>query len=379
MGTKLFYLSVLVFLSLPAPALAQEVDDTYVTGRVIAVLSETASEDLGISRTVQSLSVQSSDAIDPMIIENAVIAGQTNQRLLAAGDRIVLERLRKADGSVHYLVRDAYRLPALLWLSVGFLTLTVIFGRLIGATSMLGLGLSIAILLGFVMPLIAAGYDPLLVSLVGAVGIACTSLLLAHGLRRRTFVALLSTLLTLGISALLAIVAVWLSRLSGLGSEETVYLLSGKMAGIDLHGLLLGGIIIGCLGVLDDITTAQAAAVDEISRANPSLSRASVLRAGMSVGREHIASLTNTIALAYAGASFPLLLLLQAESRYPLWSTINSEFFAEEIVRTLVGSATLVLAVPISTWLAVRFLHGRHRQGERTDEIFHHHHHGHAL
>ncbi|MBP9751065.1 MAG: YibE/F family protein, partial [Candidatus Peribacteraceae bacterium] len=241
-------------------------------------------------------------------------------------------------------------------------------------TSTLGLALSIAVLAGGVTPLIAAGHDPLLVSLGGAVIIACTSLLLAHGFRRRTYIALLSTLLTLGASTLLALLAVWLSALSGLGSEETVFLQTGTLAGVDLRGLLLGGIIIGCLGVLDDITTAQTAAVDEISRANPSLGERELMRAGMSVGREHIASLTNTIALAYAGASFPLLLLLSAESRYPLWSTLNSEFFAEEIVRTLVGSATLVLAVPLSTWLAVRFLRGR----PHDHRDLHHHSHSHA-
>ncbi len=371
---KIFFLLAVLF---PVASAAQPVDDTYVTGTVVQIVRQYEDQPLGFSRTVQDVMIELSEG-KTISLEHAVVAGQAGLGLVEEGQRIVLERLQKADGSVEYFIRDAYRLPALLWLAAGFLILSVLFGRVIGATSVLGLAVSIVILVAVVMPLIVRGHDPLLVSFGGAVGIACSSLLLAHGFRRRTYIALASTLLSLGLSTVLALFAVWLSHLSGLGSEETVFLQAGKLAGVNLQGLLLGGIIIGCLGVLDDITTAQTAAVDEICRANPSLTKSAVLRAGMSVGREHIASLTNTIALAYVGASFPLLLLLQAESQFPLWSTLNLEFFAEEIVRTLVGSTTLVLAVPLSTWLAVRFLHGRHRAGD--DEAFHHHHHhGHAL
>lgn len=377
MTRKLLAIAALV-VSLPLAAAAQPAaEDTYLTGRVVEVLSQERRDDLGIARTVQRLRLDISDGTQ-RVIENAVVDGEPGRRLPSVGETVTLERLVKADGSTEYLVRDAYRLPALIWLCLGFLALTVLFGRMTGLTSTLGLALSIAVLAGGVMPLIVAGHDPLLVSLGGAVIIACTSLLLAHGLRLRTYVALLSTLLTLGAATMLALLAVWVSELSGLGSEETVFLQTGSLAGVDLRGLLLGGIIIGCMGVLDDITTAQTAAVDEISRANPSLSDGELMRAGMSVGREHIASLTNTIALAYAGASFPLLLLLSAESRFPLWSTLNSEFFAEEIVRTLVGSTTLVLAVPLSTWLAVRFLHRRPRLAREAGGHSHHHH-GHAL
>ncbi len=377
MRNKLLSIAIALLL-LPALAGAQPMpEDTYLTATVLEVLSQERRDDLGITRTVQRIRLEVSDGT-VHVLDSAVIDGEPGQRLVSRGETVTVERLLKEDGTTVYLIRDVYRLPALLWLCLGFLALTVAFGRWTGFSSALGLALSIAVLAGGVMPLIASGRDPLLVSLAGAVVIACTSLLLAHGFRRRTYVALLSTLLTLGLSAAFAVFAVWAAGLSGLGSEETVFLQSGTMAGIDLHGLLLGGIIIGCLGVLDDITTAQTAAVDEISRANPSLSDGALMRAGMSVGREHIASLTNTIALAYAGASFPLLLLLSAESRYPLWSTLNSEFFAEEIVRTLVGSTTLVLAVPLSTWLAVRFLHGRMRH-ERDDHSSHSHAHGHAL
>jgi uncharacterized membrane protein len=127
---------------------------------------------------------------------------------------------------------------------------------------------------------------------------------------------------------------------------------------VNLRGLLLGGIVIGALGVLDDITTTQTAAINEIKRANPRMTRAQLYRSGLSIGREHIASLVNTLALAYAGASLPLLLLFWSDANAPWWVILNSESLVEEIVRTLVGSMTLTLAVPISTWFACKLLKG---------------------
>ena len=201
----------------------------------------------------------------------------------------------------------------------------------------------------------------MLVSLIGSVGIACTSLYLAHGLNRRTTIALMSTMITLVLSTLLAVAFVHLAKLFGMGAEESVFLQVGTLQQVNLRGLLLGGIIIGALGVLDDITTAQTAAIDELSKANATLGFSELYRAGTSIGREHIASLINTLALAYVGASLPVLLLFSINQEMPWWVIVNSEFVAEEIVRTLVGSSTLLFAVPISTWIAAKtFAYGKH-------------------
>jgi len=142
-----------------------------------------------------------------------------------------------------------------------------------------------------------------------------------------------------------------MTRLFGLGSEESLDLQYGALKNINLQGLLLAGIIIGALGVLDDITTAQTAAVAELKLANAKLSFDELYRRGMAVGKEHITSLVNTLALAYAGASLPMLLLFTVYQQ-PLWVTLNSEFVVEEVVRTVVGSLALTVAVPITTFLA---------------------------
>lgn len=272
------------------------------------------------------------------------------------GEKVAVRKLTRTDTSVAYTIAETYRLPALLWIGLLFVGLAVLLGGRKGVGAITGLCLSIGILVFFIVPKIAEGNDPVLTSLTGALAIACTSLFLAHGFHKRTFVAFLSTLATLAIAAGLAALFVHAAKLFGAGSEEALFLQSGVLEHVNLRGLLLGGIIIGCLGVLDDVTVAQTAVVDELRKANPSMDTRNLIRASMSIGKEHIASMINTLALAYAGASMPLLLLFTTPSDYPLWFTLNGEFLAEEIVRTLVGSTALLFAVPIATIFAVLLL-----------------------
>ena len=165
---------------------------------------------------------------------------------------------------------------------------------------------------------------------------------------------MLSSILSLGLAVAVDLLFVYLAKLSGAGTEEAFYLQFGSTS-FNLKGILLGGIILGVLGVLDDVTTGQVAAVEEIHLANTSFKFKELYKRGLSVGREHIASLVNTLVLAYVGVSFPLLLLYNSQKLQPFWLVINSNFMAEEIVRTLVGSVVLVVAVPLTTFLAAMF------------------------
>lgn len=277
---------------------------------------------------------------------------------LKAGEKVVVLKSQTGEVVEYYLV-DKYRLPSAAVILAIFLALAIFLGRLKGLSAIVGLGLSIWLLVGFVMPRIMAGADPLLTSVIGAVVIAIISLYMAHGFSKRTGVALLSTIITLGLATGLATLFVSLAKLTGLGTEEAFYLQAGAINTINVRGLLLGAIIIGTLGILDDITTSQAAAIDELNKANPNLSYSQLYNHGISVGREHIASLVNTLALAYVGASFPLLLLFTTNTDQPLWLLLNSEVVMEEVIRTLVGSTALLLAVPITTFLATRMLRPR--------------------
>lgn len=353
-------LTALLLLAIPFVSSAQEelapTSDTYATATILRVLSTEHDDSSGFDRTVQQLLVRLDDG-SQATMENAAVEGLRTS-LLKPGQRVVVERLEKSDGSVQLLGREPYRLPWVFGLMLAFFVLAIIFAGRTGFTSIIGLAVSILILALFVVPMVGSGHNPLAVSLAGAVAIACTSLYLAHGFSYRTTIALLSTLVTLALSLALSILAVRLTQLAGNGAEEALYLQLGTLQDVNLRGLLLGGIVIGALGVLDDITTTQTAAINEIKRANPRIGRAQLYKAGLSVGREHIASLVNTLALAYVGASLPLLLLFWSGVDAPWWVILNNESIVEEIVRTLVGSMTLTLAVPISTWFACRFLRG---------------------
>lgn len=266
-------------------------------------------------------------------------------------DKVVISSFDKDDKTI-YQLHDKYRIQPLIWIFILFLIIAIIFGKKHGARSILGLAFSIFIIISFIVPRLLAGQNPLLICIIGAIIIAAISMFLSHGFNRRTSVALISTIITFTISCILAVIFVSLSKLTGLGSEEAAFLVGDSTRQLNLQGLLLGGIIIGTLGVLDDVTTSQTASIDELYKANSSLTFSELYRRGTSIGKEHIASLINTLALAYAGASLPLFLLFAINKTTPYWVALNSEFIAEEIIRTLVGSITLVLAVPLSTLLA---------------------------
>jgi uncharacterized membrane protein len=206
------------------------------------------------------------------------------------------------------------------------------------------------VLIRFVLPAILAGGDPLTVAIVGGAAIMFVALYLAHGINAATTTAVLGTLASLLLTGLLALLFVEISIFTGVGSEEAAFLQISQQQ-VNLEGLLLASIIIGTLGVLDDVTVTQASAVWELRRANPAYRLGDLYRAGIRIGRDHIASTVNTLILAYAGASLPLLILFTVSGR-DLSQVLNTEIVAEEIVRTLVGSIGLVASVPITTGLA---------------------------
>ncbi len=334
--------------------------ERFAIAEVISIEGERPDTFAGVDRIVQNLRlriVSGPDTGVEWMVENGILGLRADMRY-AVGDKVIVESMVKVDGSVSFILRETYRLPSLGWLLVGFLVLAVLCGGMTALSSVAGLLVSIAVLGLILVPRIVAGGDPLFWSLFCSVIIACTSLYVAHGFHKRTTVSLIATLITLALAAVAAIAAVHLASLFGIGTEEAFLLQTGPLEGINFRGLLLGGMLIGTLGVLDDVTTAQVASIAEVARRNPRLSFQELFVSGARVGREHIASLINTLALAYVGASLPLLLLFKTNDTWPFWVTLNSEFLAEEIVRTLIGSATLLLAVPISTWLATSVFQG---------------------
>ena len=219
-------------------------------------------------------------------------------------------------------------------------------------TATVGLAASVGVLALLVLPQIAGGGNPIVVTLLGGVAIAAATTFIAHGFRRESGLILGSMLAALGVGTAAAFLATQLLRLSGGGSDIALSLTYGPLGDIDLRALLIAGIILGVLGVLDDVAATQVAAVKEIAAADPKMTARELYRSGMRVGKEHVAALINTLFLAYTGASIPLLLVVMVNLKLPVWAFINNQAIAEEIVRTVVGSGALILTVPIATALA---------------------------
>jgi uncharacterized membrane protein len=277
------------------------------------------------------------------------------------GDKVVLTVTKDpSTGNNEYAIVDHQRGTALLFMLAVAAAFILAFGGWRGLSAIFALGVSFVLLLFFVIPGILNGESPLLVAIVGSIAIMFAVLYLTHGFSVHTSVAVLGTLLSLVLTGLLGWAFTLFTQLTGFGSEESVYL-SISLGKIDVRGLLLASIIIGALGVLDDVTITQSSTVEEL--AVTAKSRIELYRAATRVGRNHIASAVNTIVMAYAGASLPLLLLIVAGGK-SAGQVVTSELIAQEIVRSVVGTIGLVAAVPITTGLAtlVADLRGNRRK-----------------
>ena len=275
----------------------------------------------------------------------------TNLPRYEKGDRLVISYTKDLEGNNIFYIADYIRRSALLWLFVIFAILAVVVGRIWGITSILGMGFSFLVIFKFILPQIINGANPVFITIIGSIFMIPVTFYLSHGFNNKTHIAIVGTIIALIITGMLAAIFVEASNLTGFASEEAGFLQFEKQGLINMKGLLLAGIIIGTLGILDDVTVSQAAVVFQLKEANRKLAFGKLYSQAMKVGHDHISSMVNTLVLVYTGAALPLLLLFINNPR-PFSEVINYEIIADEIVRTLVGSIGLILAVPITTFLA---------------------------
>ena len=249
-----------------------------------------------------------------------------------------------------YALNDFERRRPMLLLVLIFAALVVLFGRLRGALSLVGLAVSLGVVVMFVVPAILDGSEPLVVAVVGSMAVMLATILLAHGTGAKSLAAILGTAVSLALTVGLAVLFTDLTNLTGFATEEAAFLQTTE-TGISLEGLLLAGMVIAALGVLDDVTISQSSTVLALRGANPTMSFRELFGRAIHVGRDHVSATVNTLVLAYAGASLPVLLIFSAGD-LSLVDTANVELVAKEIVATLVGSIGLVAAMPITTALA---------------------------
>lgn len=304
------------------------------------------------------------------IIEAEILDGDEKGQLvtfendfvkLKKGQRFYILKVTHATTDrVVYLMHNVERLPWIIFFTLLFIGLVVFFGGWPGVRGLLALTGGMLLIFYVLLPQIVSGASPILVSIIVASLIVVVGSYITHGFNKTTTSAVVGMVITVVITGIFAYFSVIATKLTGTDTEEAVYLSLNTFGSIDLRGLLMGGILIGLLGALYDSAIAQSIAVEELWRANPNLSKRYVLKRALRIGREHIGALVNTLAIAYVGAALPILVLFSFPTASNVSSTflINRELFATEIIRTIIGSIGLVLAVPITTAIAVFMLHG---------------------
>ncbi|MFJ8232656.1 YibE/F family protein [Streptomyces sp. NPDC094448] len=294
-----------------------------------------------------TIRITSGPHLDRIIAE---IVQPDASRQLERGQQLVVAYAPDAPRDLQYSVIDVNRRFPLAVVAGVFALAVVLVGRMRGVMALIALAASFAVLTLFILPAILEGSNPLAVAVVGSSAIMLIALYACHGITARTSVAVLGTLISLLLIGLLGSLFIDWAALSG-NTDDNTGLIHGLYPGIDMSGLLLAGVIIGSLGVLDDVTVTQTSAVWELRQADPGMGPRALYRAAIRIGRDHIASVVNTLVLAYAGAALPLLLLFSI-AKSGVGTVANSELVAEEIVRTLIGSIGLVASVPVTTILA---------------------------
>jgi uncharacterized membrane protein len=270
---------------------------------------------------------------------------------MAVGDEIIVSLSKTPDGVVNAYFADFVRTRQLFWLALVFVVSIIALGGWKGFRSLVALAFSLAMIVGYILPHILAGEDPVRVSIIGASILLGVTLYLTYGWTLKTHASVLGMLTVLLLTGTLSWLFVVLTRLTGSGDEDALFLMQMTGMRIDLRGLILGGMLIGALGVLDDLVTTQSAAVFELHGANPVVGFRALVSKAMHIGQDHVAATVNTLVLAYAGGSLPMLLMFTLGGGN-FGYLINFEFIAQEIVRTLVGSLGLIAAVPITTAIA---------------------------
>lgn len=284
------------------------------------------------------------------------------------GDKVYVRHLQTADGGEYFSIQEPYRLTALFVLLMVFFVTVLLFGGKQGFLSLVALFISFGGVFKFLFPEIIDGGNVVIISTAGALLSLFVVMYLTHGFTRLTTAAFLGCTLSVIATLLLAKYAVTVTALTGFASEESVYLNLATKGGLDFVALLIGGIIIGVIGVIDDVAITQASVVNQIKATNPKIPALDLYAKALKVGKDHMGAVINTLILAYAGASLPLVLLLYV-SNAPALELLNREVIATEIVRSVVGSIGLILAVPLTTAIAVFLMKGK------NEEDFSHHHH----
>lgn len=348
----------LLFFARPKITPTSFQDAPLFEGKVIEILSEKNVEKTDIAyigaSKIQTLLVEGDidGTVKKISLENSLT-------MLKKGDRVFFQ---KPVSGKKFIMAEVSRTRGLVWLSVFFVALVLVVSGRKGFRALVGLLFTFAVIISFLVPRILAGQNSIAVSLAAAVFVLIGTLYVTYGWNKKSFSALVGITVALLFASLLAQWTISELRFTGFGSEEAAFLNQETGDRVNIIALLISGIIIAAIGILDDIAITQASTVFTLASTKTSLTRWEIFRKAMAVGKDHISAVINTLILAYTGAALPLVLLLSIGNNVHVGYTASLEIVAEEIVRTLVSSSGLVLAVPITTLVAVLLAKSGHQK-----------------
>lgn len=373
LGGVLSFMLIVSVIKVEAENPHQSPLEWFIHAKVIKVLSSTEErlETTDVVLRNQSLEIELLEKPfkgERITIMNDFIPLKENQKFIA---RITEDSV----GEKTVIVSDFERRPLLVGLGLLFIGAIIFLGRMQGLRSLVSLGVSVLVIFYILIPFLLKGYHPMLISTLAATSVLFFAIFFTHGFTRRSLIAFSGTMSAVIITSILAQLAVHWGSITGFSSHEAVYLNGNTGGSLDFVGLFLAGIMIGMLGVLDDIAITQVAVVRELYAEAHHLTRAQIFQSALRVGKEHVSALVNTLVLAYVGVALPSLLYFATADASP-WHMVNMEVFAGEIIRTLIGSLGLIITVPITTWLAVIFLEKFRGKQLTASDMMHSHSHG---
>ncbi len=338
-----------------------------IAAKIIRIIEQGERQQAGLKLPFQTLEarITSGTEVGLLRIIQQEASPQTPITLYKAGDAVWLEETvllnsgevatTSATAERSWIIADYNRQEPLIILSLLFAGLVIAVARWRGFWSLIALACSFLIITGISLPLIMTGWNPILVSVLTSGLILPLNFYLSHGWELKTHIAIGSTILALILTSVLAQVFIQSAHLSGMAAEETSFLMFETNNTLNFQSLILAAVIVGALGILDDVTVSQTSVVFELKKANQSFGWQELYQRGMRIGQDHISSMVNTMILVYAGAALPLLLLFYKNPK-PLPEILSLEIMAEEIIKTLTGSIGLVLAAPLTTLVTALLL-----------------------
>lgn len=354
-------LRIAPFNSIKKDAEAQNgLSQTYFKAKITDIFSnsqqETSPGMITVTQGAKALILDGEDKNKEVEIKNTYTKKVQDNRALHKNEDIILAKVQVSNDLESYTIVDKYRLDGLtVVITLFILILLVVLGRK-SLGSILGLILSVVILIFAMLPLILNGYNILLVGLGSVLAIAFLTIFLAHGFNKKSGIAVLAVISCILILANLSLFFVQITNLFGVGSSESMFLQVSQNYYFNLQAMLIVAILISSVGILDDVASSQVATIYELSKANPELSTIQLYKRGMNVGREHIASMVNSLVLIYVGAALPLFILFFSDQAQSWLVRLNYESIAQDIVVSLAISICLILAVPITTFTSAVFL-----------------------